>query len=411
MDGVRTPMDYLPALELGNKLWRKEIIKQGTIHYDGGRFEATPEYLDSVVAAFKERAIGSVPFTFVDDYGRHVESPNARKGNVVGLERTPTGLDAIVALDDDADALVQKDKKFGVSVLIKHNRTTGNGKQYPAVLAHVAGTYDPVLNDLGDWQEFDQIAASNDVTDVLDLLALTSSAPRDEPTRKALMADTLAPEELAVLRSLLARLTPDEPADPATPVVEPATDLPADQPFTDGDPEPTDTPEGDAAEFTDEEIAAMVASLDDIPADEPAMVAAGHESSPADLELSHQLEAEQQARRDSELRLAQVEAKLAAQEYEAERLQLAQRHGIPPRITDIVRPLLEGTGGKLALSNGSEVDPAALIRKFVVELASTPRLDLSHPVGSGQGVDIDDDEEAAATERAALAKLAVQSMS
>lgn len=410
MDAVRTPLDHGTALALGNRRYRKQVLKVGDVHYQGGKFPVTDKYLDDVVRAFDSKAITKVPFQLADSSNRHTEDPLRRFGTVVGLHRTPDGLDAVLELDDEAARLVDKDPEFGVSVLIKHDRTTGEGQHYPAVLAHILGTTDPVLTSLAPWQP--ELAASHPVEDTLDLLALTSSAPRDEPTRKALMADTLAPEELAVLRSLLARLTPDEPADPATPVVEPATDLPADQPFTDGDPEPTDTPEpeGEAAEFTDEEIAAMVASLDDIPADEPEMVAAGHDSNAADLELSHQLEVEQQARRDSELRLAQVEAKLAAQEYEAERLQLAQRHGIPPRITDIVRPLLEGTGGKLALSNGGEVDPAALIRKFVVELASTPRLDLSQPVGSGQGVDIDD-ENTAAAERAELARLAVQSMS
>lgn len=407
MDAVRTPLDHGTALALGNKRYRKQVLKVGDVHYQGGKFPVTDKYLDDVVRAFDSKAITKVPFQLADSSNRHTEDPLRRFGTVVGLHRTADGLDAVLELDDEAARLVDKDPDFGVSVLIKHDRTTGEGQHYPAVLAHILGTTDPVLTSLAPWQP--ELAASHPVEDTLDLLALTSSAPRDEPTRKALMADTLAPEELAVLRSLLARLTPDEPADPATPVVEPATDLPADQPFTDGDPDTADTPEGDAAEFTDEEIAAMVASLDT--ADEPEMVAAGHESNAADLELSHQLEAEQQARRDSELRLAQVEAKLAAQEYEAERLQLAQRHGIPPRITDIVRPLLEGTGGKLALSNGGEVDPAALIRKFVVELASTPRLDLSQPVGSGQGVDIDTDEDAVAKERAELSAIARAHMS
>jgi hypothetical protein len=404
MPDVRTPLATTTALELGHKLWRKQIIREGKIAYRGGEFDASPEYLDSVVASFRDKAIGSVPFVFVDDKGGHSEAPERRRGKVVGLERTPTGIDALLQLSDDAEKLVEEDPEFGVSVLIKHDRTTGEGKYHPAVLCHVAGTYDPVLS-LQPWTE--ELAASNPGDDLLDLLALTSSAPRDETTRKAPMADTLAPEELAVLRSLLAKLTPDEPADPAATVVEP-TDETAEPVAEVVDP---DGETDDDVEFTDEEIAAMVASLDEVPADEPELVAASNDGGDS-LELSHKLQATEQRNQDLELRLAQVEAKAAAQEYEAERLRLAQTHGIPPRITDIVRPLLEGTGGKkLALSNGSEVDPAALIRKFVVELASTPRLDLSQPIGSGQGIDIADDEEAAATERAALAKLAVQSMS
>jgi hypothetical protein len=264
---------------------------------------------------------------------------------------------------------------------------------------------------LAPWQP--ELAASHPVEDTLDLLALTSPAtPGGDTTRKAPMADTLAPEELAVLRSILARFATEEPAAPAAPTVEPTTDEPVAAEATD-EAAAGDEPAEEGAEFSDAEIAAMVATLDDVDADEPDLVAASNDTDNTDsLELSHKLQAAAQRNQDLELRLAQVEAANAKQAYEAERLRLAQTHGIPPRVTDIVRPLLEGTGGrKLALANGSEADVAAIIRKFVVELATTPRLDLSHPVGSGTGVDIDTDEDAVANERAELARLAVQSLS
>lgn len=370
MDAVRTPLATASALELGNKLWRKEILKAGTIHYQGGKFDATPAYLDSVLAAYQDGAIGSVPFTFVDDKGAHVEAPERRKGNIIGLERTATGLDAILSLDDDADELVRKDRKFGVSVLIKHDRTTGGGKHYPAVLAHVAGTYDPVINNLGDWEE---IAASNDAVDVLDLLALTS-APQDEPTKESPMADaaTLTPEELAQLRSLLAKLdTPadDKPVEPEKPAAE-----------------------VDETETTDEdaELAAMVEGLDDAP--EPELIAASNDANPEVLALSQRLEAAELARKDDALALAQLRDERDEANYLAERENLARNFGIHPSVTDIVKPLLKGAGSKLALSNGAEVIPADLIRKFVHEIATRPRLDLSQAKGTALDIDGDADE-------------------
>lgn len=368
MDAVRTPLATGTALSLGNKLWRKEILKSGTIHYKGGQFDASPDYLDAVLAAFQDGAIGSVPFTFVDDDGKHVEDPERSKGNIIGLERTATGLDAIVSLDDDADKLVRRDRKFGVSVLIKHDRTTGGGKHYPAVLAHVAGTYDPVINNLGDWEE---IAASNDAIDVLDLLALTS-APQDEPTKESPMADaaTLTPEELAQLRSLLAKLdtpaevTPAEPEKPAAETAEVETD-------------------------EDAELAAMVEGLD---AAEPELIAASNESNPEVLALSQRLEAAELARKDDALALAQLRDERDEANYLAERENLARNFGVHPSVTDIVKPLLKGAGNKLALSNGAEVIPADLIRKFVHEIATRPRLDLSQAKGSALDLDGDADE-------------------
>lgn len=367
MDAVRTPLDHAPALELGNKLWRKEIIKQGTIHYAGGKFDANAAYLDAVYAAYQDGAIGSVPFTFVDDKGAHVEAPERRKGNIVGLERTATGLDAILSLDPDADELVRKDKKFGVSVLIKHDRVTGGGKRYPAVLAHVAGTYDPVINDLGDWEE---IAASNDAGDVLDLLALTTT------TGDATVADTLTPEETAALRSIASLAPMLVQLAEASNTPDPGVDETA------------------GREFTDADIEQLADDLDaDTEVEAPELIAASQTASDEVLALSQQVAAERQARQDIELRLAQSEKREAVTAYEAERLALAQRYGIAPRVTDIVRPLLEGTAGRaLALANGDQIDAATLIRTFVAELATTPRLDLSQTQGSA--LDFDADAEA-----------------
>jgi hypothetical protein len=378
MDAVRTPLATGVALELGNKLWRKEILKAGTIHYKGGKFDASPAYLDAVLAAFQDGAIGSVPFTFVDDDGKHVEDPERSKGNIIGLERTLDGLDAIMSLDDDADKLVRRDKKFGVSVLIKHDRTTGGGKHYPAVLAHVAGTYDPVINNLGDWEE---ISASQDAVDVLDLLALTSTTQADEPTKEKPMAEaaTLTPEELAQLRSLLAKADAAAPVDEVKPVEKPAEVT-----------EAVDTDE-------DAELAAMVEALDE----EPELIAASNEPNPEVLALSQRLEAAELARKDDALALSQLRDERDEANYLAERENLARNFGVHPSVTDIVKPLLKGAGSKLALSNGAEVVPADLIRQFVHELASRPRLDLSQAKGSALDLDGDDVEAKSRDELAA----------
>lgn len=404
---IRTPLDESEALQLGNRVWRKEVLRAGTLHYRGDKIQITPQYLDEIVAAFREGAIGSVPFTFVDGKGEHAESPELRKGAILGLERAGDSLKATIALDPDADALVDRDRRFGVSVLVKHNRTTGGGKHYPAVLAHVAGTYDPVINDLGDWEE---IAASHDGGQVLDLLALSADVPADEQDDNRSdnggppVADTLTPDELAALRSL---------ASVAPQLVAQATAQDDGIEYLTGDAvedgpvyvdEVDDDTEG-GRQMSDADIAEMLRTLDpegvmegdaEGAVDEREPIAASSGPSDEVLALTQQLAEAQQRDHDRDLRLAQVESELAARNYIAERDQMAREFGIHPAVTDIIRPLLEGRGvGHVALSHGDgqRVDVAATVRRFARELARRPRLDLSQ--ASGSPVDLTDDDQGA----------------
>lgn len=385
MDAVRTPLDHGTALALGNKIYRKQVLRSGPLHYRGGTFDVTDAYLDSVVAAFDAKAIPRVPFQLADATNAHTEDPLRRFGTVTALHRTPGGLDAVIELDDEAARLVDNDPEFGVSVLIKHDRTTGEGATFPAVLAHVLGTTDPVLTQLAPWQP--ELAASNDTADVLDLLALTS-APRDDKEGPTMAeAITLTPEETAQLRSLLPKLAALQ-AEPTTPTVEPV--------------EPAER------EYTDAELQAMADSVladdPDMPADvEP--LAASHDDEQV-LALSQRLEQAEQARRDDALALSQLREERDESLYLAQRDDWARKYGVHPTVTDIVKPLLKGGDRKLALSNGTELDAAELIGKFVHEIATRPRLDLSQAKGSA--VDVDDTDEA--TERDALAKLALASL-
>lgn len=439
MTAVRTPLSQSAALELGHKLWKKEIIKRGSISYRGGKFDVTDDYLDSVVAAFHDKAITSVPFVFVDDSGAHSEAPERTRGKVVGLERTGRGIDAILSLSDDAERIVTDNPEFGVSVLIKHDRTTGDGASYPAVLAHVAGTHDPVLRDLLPFRPVDDLAASQgDDDDVLDLLALTS-APREpqatppgadpDPKETPIVA-TLTDEQAATLDALAALLPtlsaqyginkPTAPVAPvatvesATPVVQPADPTPADQPFVEGTPEPntddenTDEQDGaeGEAEFTDAELDAMAAALvddlDDTTAVEPELIAASQDDADT-LQLSHDLRAERQARESLELRLAQVERERDDRAYTLERDRMARDLGIAPRLTDIIAPLLRGSGQQIALSNGQTANGGDLVRKFVRELAATGFLDLGLSQGTAVDTAENTDEDAETARRAAAA--------
>ncbi len=408
MTAVRTPMNNLPALELGNRRYRKQVIRVGDLHYRGGKFPITDAYLDDVVKAFDSRAVPSVPFQLADHANRHTEDPERRRGTIMALHRTPDGLDAVIELNDAGARIVDEHPDFGVSVLIEHGRTTGEGRSFPAVLKHVLGTTDPVLTSLEPWRQ--EIAASHADAgeDVLDLLALTTPDPADSPARSDSSApmqdaapsttneggavpdtDTLAPEDVAALRSL-ASIAPALAKLVETPAVEPIAVV-----------EDTD----DEVELTDAEIQAIADSLD-TEDDDTELIAASHEQ-PSDevLSLSHKLALAEQGNKDNELRLAQVESELNERRYVAERDSLAREFGVHPRITDIIRPLLEGSGaGQIALSNGAKADPGELVRRFMKELAASPRLDLSNAVGSAVELDESTEDARAKDTEAFLAR-------
>jgi hypothetical protein len=151
------------------------------------------------------------------------------------------------------------------------------------------------------------------------------------------------------------------------------------------DPQPGDGDgDDDDTELTDAELADLLAEAE---------AATGGEDD-ADLELEPagaQLTAEAQAAIDlanaraeqTEIALARVTSQLAAKAYEAERETLARTYGIPPRITDLARPLLEGEGRTVDLANGRAADAGAIVRQVLAEIGKTARmLDLSAELGT-----------------------------
>jgi hypothetical protein len=80
--------------------------------------------------------------------------------------------------------------------------------------------------------------------------------------------------------------------------------------------------------------------------------------------------------------LAVVTARLQEEDYQAEKRRLADL-GVPPYITELARPLLEGAGRAVELANGKTVDAGAITRKVLTEYARQARLlDLSEEMGS-----------------------------
>jgi hypothetical protein len=170
----------------------------------------------------------------------------------------------------------------------------------------------------------------------------------------------------------------------------------------------------DGEHLTDEQLQELIDSLPDEPDDErasggddaegtregdrePELVTAGASLS---AEAQAQIDLANSRAEETSLELARVTAALNRAAFEKERDWYSREYGIPPRITDLARPVLEGEGHVVELSNGSSIDAGAIVRKVLKEVGQTVRmLDLSGELGTP--LDFSADAERAAEEKAA----------
>lgn len=423
-----TPMDRGKARPSGASLWRKQLLPIAKIDYKGRVIDFTRAYLADLVKAFNDRAYDQVPFQLADSANTHTNDPERFRGDIAALELTDDGLDVIVAASDAGAKVLRENPNLGVSARIVENYARADGRHFPAAVQHVLGTLDPRITGLRPWQA---VEAANDDGDVLDLTDAKYSAPPTTAvasppgmnvaglgggggggsTTVTFTADGGKPESQqqdptgTPTEEHTMAFTADQEARLAKLLDLPDDKFDAMLATAEAEPEP----EPAADELSDEELQALIASLPD--ADEPA-AETEPEAEPApegDKEpVGASLTAEAQAAIDlansraeeTSLELARVTTALNRAAFEKERDHYSREYGIPPRITDLARPVLEGEGHVVELSNGNSVDAGAIVRKVLSEVGKTVRmLDLSGELGSP--LDGGRDAERAAEEQAA----------
>ena len=448
MTSIRTPLNTGQALALGggSARYRKQLLKRGPLHYQGGIVNIDEQMLSSICTAFDAKAQKRVPFQLAGPNNEHDCSPDRRRGWVTALHLTDEGLDGVLELEDEAARMVETDPELGVSVLVSPVET-GEGDKWPAVLQHVLATYSPVVTTLSDWQ----IAASQTPDDLIDFLAL-SATPDDEPSDSPTDRDGSSPavdsdvaraeNELAEAQAAVAKAqdaysraqaaarhnTPDpssgegahpDPSEGTTAVpslkdllkdadaddlkalrakldeIAPANDsvTPADEP-TDDDVALDDT---DISDDEMEEAAAIVADL--FTEDEPVAVAASQAASDeADrLALANAQISEQG------LALAQMQRRLDEATWKEERDALILAN-VPPVIVELAKPFLHGSDARLALSQDGQAKAAAQVRRMLKEIGGQLKLGVgTAPVGTS----LDAGEEAEARQAAETRNSAV----
>jgi hypothetical protein len=351
-----------------------------------------------------------VPFQLADAANSHTNDPERTRGEIKSMDLEDDGLYITAELTEDGERVLTANPRLGVSARIVEGYDRSDGKHYPAAIQHVLGTLDPRIPGLGAWEAIE--AASPVPDEVIDLSAsqfaggdgTASSPPPPAPPRPDPAAqespgrtdgmpdlDALTDEQKTRLAQLLELpddqldalasgglvLTPDELLA-LTGSADPAGDEGGDE---GGEDEDEAAGDGDGlameiAAMTDEEFTAMQAAFEaEQHQEEP--VAAGLS---AEAQFSIDLAVARQEETARELSV--ITARLREQDYQAEKRKLADL-GVPPFITELARPLLEGNGRTVDLANGKTADAGQIMRRVLTEYAQQAKLlDLDVELGS-----------------------------
>jgi hypothetical protein len=383
MPAVLTPFDRSAAAPGTGRLWRKRVLPVGDIDYKGRTLHFTRAYNDSLAAAFAQRAYDQVPFQLADAANSHTNDPERFRGDVVDMESRGDGLWITVAPSAAGEQTLLTNPVLGVSARIVEDYARSDGKHFPAAIQHVLGTLDPRIPGLGAWQA---IEAANDDKEVLDLTGAQFSA-KDGDVMPELNEDQMA---------RLARLL-EIPADKIDQLIA------ATAPLTDAELAALtgDTPQG--TELSDAELDELVAAAAELdaagqlePEAEPAVAGLSAEAQMA-LEMANYRADE------ADRQLGIINQRFAAEQFEREKVELATQHGIPPYIAELARPVLEGSGHFVDLSNdpGKQVDAGQVMRQVLHEIGRSAQL-LDLGIEMGSPMDADPDASQAAEARSSV---------
>ena len=415
---VLTPFSADAAVELAAQTWRKKLLPIGSIDYKGRTLRFTRDYLSGLVDAFRSNAYDQVAFQLADSQNTHTNDPERFRGEVAGMELGDDGLYVTVRTTEAGAKVLEQNPRLGVSARIVEDYARSDGRHYPAAVQHVLGTLDPRIPGLGPWQA---IEAASPVPDTVVDLSASMFAGEGEPDgpppvpssavvppgRTDGMADlgNLSDAQKARLAALL-NLPDDQlealagggvvlTTDEFNAIVNPDTG-------DDDDDEDGDDLAAAIAGMTDGELAALEAEFDAenstgepgwtpnyMPEGEP--VAAG-----LSAEAQFAIDLANAKAEETSRELAVVTARLREEDYQAEKRRLADL-GVPPFITELARPLLEGAGHAVELANGRTVDAGGLMRRVLTEYAKQAKLlDLGVELGSpmDEPEDVRDEETA-----------------
>lgn len=408
MTTVFTPYDLAAATQTGPRVFRKQVLKKGTISYQGQRIEFDDRFLRGVVKAFRGGAYDQVPFQFADPENRHNMDPDKFRGEVKGLELTDDGVDAIIEATPEGAEVIQKNPRLGVSARIVTDLSKSDGRKYPVAIQHILATMDPRLTGMRPWQSVDLSEDDDDEDDVLDLTAARFKEGNKvgTKTRKKTAAPQVVQIDLSqlddsVFKDLLLAAVEEAEADTDTEEVTRTTRETVkrktpkqrrQQAVEDLDEEDDEDLEEDDEDVESDEV------LDEDESEDEEL----DEEVDEDEEEERPVAKKSKKRKDVKLsapvvkrrkvdRARRLELKLAAQEWSSQRGDLA-RAGVPPHLLDLAAPIMSQPDA-LVIDLSESGEPNADAKAIVAKMLDSVRgfIDLAPEMGHGIS-SISDDE-------------------
>jgi len=390
---VLTPFFRGNAIELGNRLWKKRVLPVDDVEYQGRMLHFSKDYNDSLAQAFRDRAYDQVSFQLADAKNTHTNDPERHRGTITDLRSEDDGLWLYLQPTERGEQVLRENPYLGVSARIVENYARSDGKFYPAAVQHVLGTLDPRIPGLGAWQT---IEAANTPSLVIDLTG--ASFAGEEDTMPELNAQQqanltrLLNLDAAALDKLLGTAPPAPPASGTN--------------GTGGQPD---------NELTDQELADLIEAMSDedladLESEFLAETGAGAAATGLTNQAQMAIDLANARADETERQLGVFQVQFDAQKFEGEKRSLADL-GIPPYITELARPLLQGSGHVIELTGGTRVDAGQVMRRVLSEYAKMAQmLDLGVELGSAMEGPEDAQATAAETSRADVIARAKQQM-
>lgn len=350
------------ARKVGNRLYRKQVLPITQIDYNGQKITFDRAYLRDLANAFKANAYDQVPFILANAKNQHHEDPRYFEGEVKSLELTDDGLDAVVELTPEGEALIQKNPKLGVSARIMEGLGKSDGRFFKRAIRHVLATMDPKIVGLRPWQAVD-LSAEHDNSEVVDLTAETYQGRITEMAKtkaKVTLSSVDAKSRTATVD--LSQLSDDEfeamlnLSDEEDEVeIDPETG----KPVIVDDEETDEDEEGDEEGDEEEEVPAPVAKS----TPKKKKVTVEEES----IETSVPAPALASTVSDLSVTVATFQSDLARSRWETQRNELS-RKGVPPFLLDLAEPVLASRAAHvidLTAEGGAKVDAKDTISKML----------------------------------------------
>lgn len=402
MTTLLSPFDLSDAETQTGRTFRKQILKKGTINYRGQKISFDDAFCREAVRAFRSGAYDQVPFVLADMSNRHNMDPERFRGEIVDLEETADGIDAIVKTTRAGSKAIESNPKLGVSARIVQGLEKVDGRRFKVAIQHVLATMDPRLTGMRPWEAVDLSEVDED-EEVLDLT--TVHVKRGKPVGKQTATKQRSVGRGEVLNIDLSRLT-DEQFDIilSAAVVEDDTDVEDDaddvieetvtrktkkaaakrrQVVAEEDPEEDDEDEEDLEESDDEEEVVEDDDLEDEDEEEEVVPVKSKKRKIEPPRQRKRVEMSTPVKRRKTTKARRLEIELAEERWANRKTELIDA-GVPPALINLAEPVMKQPDRlviDLSETGDRTVDAKAILGRVLEEVKGM--IDLSVELGHG----------------------------